>query len=505
MVKIIENGFVVSGSAKNQIGCMTLIVQGNRILEIGRRADAVKVQFANAEIIDAAGKIIFPGFINAHYRGESFILRFLTASLPAARWGKTASVRAAIDYLRSKATYEELLSMYRVAYFSALKSGITTICEFGMDYLDVSLRASFEALRQTEIRGTIGVHNGDQIEAAHSLKSDSIQFAAVAPDEDELTLYNLQSMVRMANEYHWPLILRLGETQRAADLLKKNFNKSAVKLCSDFHLFDYSLQLVNMNCFETGDIEILAKNNTSLITGPISLVKKGFALPPYADIKKNKVPLTLASDWGAIDPFATMHLYAQIQGFLGIEPDTSFDLLALHTSQAARAMKKESEIGTIEPGKKADLVFCSAAGLKFQPLLNQEYEERTLNVLLDELSGQDIFDVMIGGEFYVREKNILTYSEEDLIFEEKNLLQKLLLLTVKQPDRTKAAEVIPFTPSVPRASVSANDLPFEEGYRVVKKAVQNEKTSVTKPEQTEKTQSELHKDIRRVFGDDEDN
>ncbi|MFZ1976798.1 MAG: hypothetical protein WAV76_02485, partial [Bacteroidota bacterium] len=110
MVKIIENGFVVSGSAKNQIGCMTLIVQGNRILEIGRRADAVKVQFANAEIIDAAGKIIFPGFINAHYRGESFILRFLTASLPAARWGKTASVRAAIDYLRSKATYEELLS-----------------------------------------------------------------------------------------------------------------------------------------------------------------------------------------------------------------------------------------------------------------------------------------------------------------------------------------------------------------------------------------------------------
>ncbi len=501
MVKIIENGFVVSGSAKNQIGCMTIIVQGDRILEIGKRADAVKAQFANTEVIDASGKIIFPGFINAHYRGESFILRFLTAALPAARWGKTPSIRAAIDYLQSKAAYEELLSMYRIAYFSALKSGITTMCEFGMDYLDVSLRASFEALRQTEIRGTVGVHNGDQIEAAHSLKSASIQFAAVAPDEDELTLYNLQSMVRMANENRWPLILRLGETQRAADLLKKNFNKSAVKLCNDFHLFEYSLQLVNMNCFEAGDIEILAKNNTPLISGPLSLLKKGFALPPYADLKKIGVPLALASDWGAVDPFATMRSYAQIQGLLGVEIDTSFDLLALHTSHAARALKKESEIGAIEPGKKADMVFCSAAGLKFQPFLNQEFEERTLNVLLDELSGQDVFDVMIGGEFFIREKNILTYSEEDLIYEEKKLLQKLLSLTAKQPDRPKAAEVIPFTPSTPRAS--ADDLPFDEGYRVVKKDDQNKNISAPKREQSEKTQNELGKDVRRVFGDDE--
>lgn len=503
MVKIIENGFVVSGNTKNQIGCMTIIVQGDRILEIGRRADALKAQFANAEVIDAAGKIIFPGFINAHYRGESFILRFLTAAQPAARWGKTASIRAAFQYLQSKATYEELLSMYRIAYFSALKSGITTMCEFGMDYLDVSLRASFEALRQTEIRGTIGVHNGDQIEAAHSLKSASIQFAVVTPDEDELTLYNLQSMVRVANEYHWPLIVRLGETQRAADLLKKNFNKSPVKMCDDFHLFEYSLQLVNMNCFEPGDIEILAKNNMPLISCPLSLVKKGFALPPYTDIQKQGVSLALTSDWGAIDTFATMRSYAQIQGLLGMEPDTSFELLALHTSRAARTLKKESEIGALDPGKKADLVFCSATGLKFQPFLNQEGEERTLNVLLDELSGQDVLDVMIGGEFYVREKNILTYSEEDLIHEEKKLFQKLLSLTAKQPARSKTAEVIPFTPSVLRASADAENLPFEEGYRVIKKDIQNTETSAPQPEQPAKTQNELNKDVRHVFGDDE--
>jgi 5-methylthioadenosine/S-adenosylhomocysteine deaminase len=499
LVKIIENGFVVSGNEKKQIGCMTLIVEGDRILEIGKRADALKTQFTNTEVIDASGKIIFPGFINAHYCGESFILRYLTAAHPAVRWTKLVSIRKAVEYLRTKATYEELLSMYRAAYFSALKSGITTICEFGMDYLDVSLRASFEAMRQTEIRGTIGLHNGDQFETSHLLKSDSIQFAAVAPDEEELTLYNLQSMVRMAGEFHWPLILRLGETQRSADILKKNFSKSAVQLCSDFRLFEYPLHLVNLNCFEAGDLEVLAKKDASLITTPLSLIKKGFALPPYADIQKSGVSLVLASDWGSIDPFATMRSYAQVQKLLGMEIDESSDIFALHTSRAARALKKESEIGTIESGKKADLVFYSAAGLKFQPFLGQEPEERTFNVLLDELSAQEVADVMIGGEFYIREKNILMYSEEDLIYEEKQLLRKLLALTAKQTDEPKAAEVIPFTPSVPRPVVDPNNLPFEEGYRVVKKNSQD--SSAGMPEPPEKTK--LSKDIRRVFGEDE--
>ena len=61
MVKIIENGFVVSGSAKNQIGCMTLIVQGNRILEIGRRADAVKVTICKCRDYRCSRKNYFPG------------------------------------------------------------------------------------------------------------------------------------------------------------------------------------------------------------------------------------------------------------------------------------------------------------------------------------------------------------------------------------------------------------------------------------------------------------
>jgi len=187
-----------------------------------------------------------------------------------------------------------------------------------------------------------------------------------------------------------------------------------------------------------------------------------------------------------------------------MEPDTSFELLALHTSRAARTLKKESEIGALDPGKKADLVFCSATGLKFQPFLNQEGEERTLNVLLDELSGQDVLDVMIGGEFYVREKNILTYSEEDLIHEEKKLFSEA---AVSYGEAARSVEDCRsyFRSRHPFCGLlqMQRTCHFEEGYRVIKKDIQNTETSAPQPEQPAKTQNELNKDVRHVFGDDE--
>jgi predicted amidohydrolase YtcJ len=78
-IKIIENGFVLTGDKQNRAGKLTIIIQNGRITEIGRRADALKATYPNAEVIDSAGKIILPGFVDAHHTGESFILRYLTS------------------------------------------------------------------------------------------------------------------------------------------------------------------------------------------------------------------------------------------------------------------------------------------------------------------------------------------------------------------------------------------------------------------------------------------
>jgi len=187
-IKIIENGFVFTGDKQNRAGRLTLIIQNGRIIEIGIRADALKATYPNAEVIDAAGKIILPGFVDAHHTGESFILRYLTSGQPMSRWNKNPIISRAFDYLRKEATLQEFSTLYRLSYYAALKSGVTTLAEYGIDTPEHSFTASLEAMQQTNQRGFVGLHNGDQIEAARKLRESSIRFAFVIADEENLTI-----------------------------------------------------------------------------------------------------------------------------------------------------------------------------------------------------------------------------------------------------------------------------------------------------------------------------
>ena len=119
---------------------MTIIIQNGRIIEIGRRAEAIKAIYPKAEVIDMAGKILLPGFVDAHHTGESFILRYLTCGQPMLRWDKNPVISRAFNYLYKEATFQEFLALYRLSYFAALKSGVTTLAEYGIDIQNIPLR-----------------------------------------------------------------------------------------------------------------------------------------------------------------------------------------------------------------------------------------------------------------------------------------------------------------------------------------------------------------------------
>ena len=121
-IKIIENGFVFTGDKQNHAGRLTIIMKNGRIIEIGRRAEALKALYSNAEVIDAAGKIILPGFVDAHHTGESFILRYLTYGQPMARWNKNPAISRAYDYLHKEASFKEFFSMDLVFWADSVNS-----------------------------------------------------------------------------------------------------------------------------------------------------------------------------------------------------------------------------------------------------------------------------------------------------------------------------------------------------------------------------------------------
>ncbi|MGD1044340.1 MAG: amidohydrolase family protein [Bacteroidota bacterium] len=503
-IKIIENGFVFTGDIQNRAGRLTLIIQNGRIIEIGKRADALKATYPNAEVIDTAGKIILPGFVDAHHTGESFILRYLTSGHPMTRWNKNPIISRAFDYMRNEATPQEFLTLYRLSYYAALKSGVTTLSEYGIDTPEHSFTASFEAMQQTNQRGFIGLHNGDQVEAARKLRESSIRFAFVIADEENLTIYNLQSIIRSARELQWPIILHLGQTQRAFDIVKKKFNKSIAKLYAEYRAIDSPVHLLHLSCFEDGDFEVIAKSGAPLIYSPSAILQKGTEIPPFEELLKRKIILALGTDWGIAQPLENIQSYCSILNTLGLPHEGAFDLLALHTRNGARALGLDTEIGTIETGKKADLVFVDLSEFRMNSILADDNAERILEVVLQEAASQQVNDVMINGEFYVREGHALTYSEEDLAREGQAIFKKLLsFCEQKTTALPMPATILKFSAQQKNENKSsADDMIVEEGFRVIRKE-RSTSTPQSNGTASHETDKELPKNVKKIFGDDE--
>ena len=503
-IKIIENGFVFTGDRQNRAGRLTIIVKNGRIIEIGTRAEALKAFYSNAEVIDAAGKIILPGFVDAHHTGESFILRYLTYGQQVSRWNKNTTISRVYKYLLTEATFKEFLTLYRLSYYAALKSGVTTLAEYGIDTPEHSFAASLEALHQTNLKGFIGLHNGDQIEAARKLQKSSIRFAFVISDEENLTLYNLQSTIHFARELKWPIIMHLGQTRHACDIVKKNFNKSIAQLIAEYRAIDSAVHLLHLSCFDDGDFEIIAKSHVPLVYSPSAIFHKGSDIPPFGQLLKHKITLALGTDWGIAQPLENIQSYCSMVKTLGLPHGRAYSRLALHAKNGAIALGLDKEIGTIETGKKADIVFLNLSEFRMNSILADDNAEQILDVLLQEGSSRQVSDVMIHGEFYVRQGHILTYSEEDLAREGQEIFKRLLLFRDKETETlTPPAAILPFSEyQKDNSKTIAGNMNVEEGFKVVRK----EKVTFTplvKTASSQESEKKPVKNIKKIFGDED--
>jgi 5-methylthioadenosine/S-adenosylhomocysteine deaminase len=359
-------------------------------------------------------------------------------------------------------------------------------------------------MHQTNLKGFIGLHNGDQIEAARKLQNSSIHFAIVITDEENLTLYNLQSSIRIARELKWPIIMHLGQTRHAFDIVKKNFNKSIAQLIADYRAIGSAVHMVHLSCFDDGDFEIIAKSHIPLVYSPSAIFHKGTDIPPFGQLFKHKISLALGTDWGIAQPLENIQSYCSIIKTLGLPDERAYGLLALHTKNGAFALGLDKEIGTIETGKKADIIFLDLSEFRMNFILGDDNAERILDVVLQEAASQQVSDVIINGEFYVREGHTLTYSEEDLAREGREIFNKLLSF------REQKAAVLPSPAAIFRftenqkykSKTSAEDNIIEEGFKIVRKdqTVSIPKTKGAIPYEAAK---EPPKNIKKIFGDDE--
>jgi 5-methylthioadenosine/S-adenosylhomocysteine deaminase len=460
----------------------------------------MKAMNANAEVIDARGRALFPGFVDPHYHGESFVLRPLTNRLPLAKWNKDPQVANAFEFVRKLATLEQLKTMYRLGFRAALQSGVTALAEAGIDTIDRTLRAALEAFSHSDLRGFVTLHNGDQVDHAKTLKSPATRYLLAAAGEDDLTTYNLQTTARVAREAKWPIVMQAGETRKQYDALKKNFQKSPTQLFNEYKLFEQPLMLVHLAQFEPGDLEILAQAKMPIVFSPSAIAAKATDIPPFAELVASGIPIALCGDWGVSDPLANVKTLMTLLAFEGMQNLQPFSLLDSITRLPATALGMFNEIGSLEPAKKADIAAVDISRFRFSGFTPNVNASELLHLIFTECSASDISEVMVNGEFYVREHTLLTYSEEDLANEGRALFADIVAATGRSND------VAPSLPAVVQQfSVDGQEdshPSVDEGFRIVKK--NDQPVHATILPMPAPRRAELASETRKVFGEDEE-
>ena len=327
----------------------------------------------------------------------------------------------------------------------------------------------------------------------------------------------------MVGELKWPIISHLGETRRGLESLKRNFQRSIVRVLDEYQVFQRTVHLLHLACLEEGDDDLLAERRLPLIINPTSLLSKRTDLPPFASLLARGIPLALCSDWGCSDPFENIKSFMHLVAAIGADPLDPFQLIEMHTIDAARALHVDHEVGSIEPGKKADFAFVDISDLRIHQVILQNNPAFMLRSLLDQVSARNVSDVMINGEFFVRKGQIMTYAEEDLKREYREMwegLMKPVEAPAQEPAATSSETAAPILHLVSapddepveepdNEAGDAGNEPFEEGFRIIGKTGSISERSVPPPRPRPAPGPEPREDSGepkpsgRVFGEDD--
>lgn len=470
----------------------SVVVRNDRIHAVGPVNHAFHIQFPQAERIDGTGKVLLPGLIDAHCHGESSVLHVLTAGSPVSRWPRIGRYRAMDEALRLRASHDDWVSLYRSAYYGAMRAGITTLSEFGRPDTDNAFAASVQAFQEVSLRGILTIHNGDQLESSRAARSPSLAFSLALSASDEVTTYNLQTTMRIAKDHRLPLTVHMGETVREAEVIRKNFRKSYVELLAEYQVFGPSCLAVHFSILNESDLSVLQAAGAKIAVAPVAAAMKGFELPPLKELSEAGVQVVFGSDWGPPRPWQALRMAGRLHAFDALE------LLRMHTSLAASYLGVGQEVGSVLPGMKADLMLVRSPFADVRAVLQDLDPSQVAEVLLQRIGESDVSDVMVNGEFYVREGTLLMYAEEDLHADIRRVLD---LAPVEAP--TKQA-VAPAAEVDDRTDEDPDHAPYEEGFRVVqRKPATRSPVPILPLPPPSPTARELPPNVNRVFGEDD--
>jgi 5-methylthioadenosine/S-adenosylhomocysteine deaminase len=400
----------------------SLAVRGDSIVAVGPRAE-IESHYRGAQVIDARGHLVLPGFINGHTHVPMTLFRGLHDDVTLNDW-----LYKYIFPAEKKNVNEEFVRWgTRLAAAEQIRAGVTTFAD--MYYFEDAIA---EETKAAGMRGVLGEtfidfpapDNKSEAEMlAYTEKflkrwqGDPLIHAAAAPHSIyTCSKKTLQDAAALARKYHAPILIHVAEMKKEWDDSEKANGMSPVQYLEKIGVLGPDIVAAHCIFVDQADRKLLAERGTGCVHNPSSNMMIASGVSPVPEMRGAGVAVGLGTDGPAgsnndLDLMEEIDLAAKLAKISKMDPLAlgAKDVVAMATIDGARALHMEKEIGSLEAGKKADLVLISLSEPNAVPMYDIYAH------IAYSLKSSDVEDVVIGGRVVMRDRKLLTVDEPAVI------------------------------------------------------------------------------------------
>jgi 5-methylthioadenosine/S-adenosylhomocysteine deaminase len=421
---IVYNAAVVTMDAEGRVLPRgSVAIRGRDIVAVDP-AEAIAARYVAKETFDAGGQIVMPGLVNTHTHAPMVLYRGLADDLALMEW-----LQKYIFPAEAKTVSPEFVRAgTRLAALEMIQSGTTTYTD--MYYFEEEIARVTKA---AGLRGVLGqtviqfpVADAKTPEAAlqrgeafiKEFANDELIVPALAPHSMyTLDAKTLKAVRALADRYKAPVLIHLAETADESKTSMQRHKTSPTNYLESLQFWGPRTLAAHGVWLSAADIAILAKRKVGVSHNPESNMKLASGTAKVPALRRAGVPVGLGTDGAAsnndLDMFEAMRHAAFLHKLMTNDPRTlpAKAVLAMGTIEGARALGMQDRIGSLEAGKRADLIVVTTAGARQTPLYDP------VSHLVYVARGTDVTTTVVNGKFLMRDRKVLTLVEAEVLKE----------------------------------------------------------------------------------------
>lgn len=403
-----------------------IAIRGDSILGVGPQAE-IQAAFSAAQSVNCGGKILMPGLVNAHTHIPMTLLRGLADDLRLDVWLMGYMMPVEREFVSPD--FCRLGSLIACAEF--IRSGVTSFADMYYFEEDVA-KASAEA----GLRGVCGqtvmkfpAPDAKSYEESLALarefilrwKNHPLIVPAVSPHAPyTCTPEILRATAQLAAEYDVPLHTHLAETAFEVENMRNENGMPVIPYVKKQGLFEAKVLAAHCVHIDDGEMRTLLHAGAGVAHNPSSNLKLASGIAPVTKMLETGLNVGIGTDGPAsnndLDMFEEIRLAAFLAKTQSNDPTAlpAAQALTMATRTGAKALHIGHLTGSLEPGKRADLILVDTSPLHNSPRFERDPNNAYAQIVYAAKS-TDVSDVMVNGQWLMRDKKLLTLNEADLL------------------------------------------------------------------------------------------